>query len=177
MKELVAQILDIYFKKMREPNLKELSHVDTTLLSERGCTFVTLYLNGEVHGSAGNIKEISDSLANELIANTIQALTWDKRFSPLTLAQSEKLQFRVDHIIDRKMISLDEMKKLDPIKTWVIVIKRDYEKLATILPNMSPKIITGEDFIGVLLKKLNERKFDEKDYIIYSISTKVETNY
>ncbi len=177
MKELIAQILDIYFKKLREPKVEELQDIQDALITEKWCCFVTLYLNGEVHGSAGNIKEISDSLAHELIANTMHALTSDKRFDPLTLEQSEKLQFRADHITDRKMINLQEMKKLDPLKTWVIVIKRDYEKLATVLPNMSPKVMTWEDFIGVLLKKLWERKFDEKDYIIYSISTKVETNY
>ena len=177
MKELVAQILDVYFKKMREPKLEELSGVNENLSSERGCCFITLYLNGEVHGSAGNIKEISPSLAHELIENTIQALTGDKRFSPLTLAESEKLQFRVDHITDRKMISIDDFKKLDPIKVWIIAIKRDYEKLAVILPNMSPKIITGDDFIAVLKKKLSVTKFKEKDYILYQISTKTETNF
>lgn len=177
MKELVAQILDIYFKKMREPRLEELENIDTSLTTQKWCCFVTLYLNGEVHGSAWNIKEISSSLAGELIANTMQALTGDKRFSPLTLAESEKLQFRVDHIIDRKMMSLAEMKKLDPVTSGVIVIKRDYEKLATVLPNMSPKVMTWDDFVWVLLKKLWEKKFKESDYIIYEITTKVETNY
>ncbi|MDA9129088.1 AMMECR1 domain-containing protein [Candidatus Gracilibacteria bacterium] len=177
MKEIVAQTLDIYFKKLREPKIEELTSVESSLTSEKGCCFVTLYLNGEVHGSAGNIKEISKSLAEELIANTMQALTGDKRFTPLTLEQSEKLQFRVDHIVDRKMITLKDLKKLDPLTSGVIVIKRDYEKLAVVLPNMSPKIMTGDDFVGVLLKKLKEKKFKESDYIIYSIITKAETNF
>ena len=177
MKELVAQILNIYFKNLREPKLEELDIWDSKLSDEAGCIFVTLYLNGEVHGSAWNIKEISPNLASELIENTMQALTWDKRFPPLTLEQSEKLQFRIDHITDRKMINWEEMKKLDPTSSGVIAIKRDYEKLVTILPNMSPKIMTGDDFIPVLLKKLWETKFVEADYILYKITTQVETNY
>jgi len=59
----------------------------------------------------------------------------------------------------------------------VIAIKRDYDKLAVILPNISPKILTGSDFIEILKNKLQEKKFDEKDYIIYSISTISESNY
>jgi len=35
MKELVAKILDEYFKKMREPQLSEISGVDDTLLNEK----------------------------------------------------------------------------------------------------------------------------------------------
>jgi AMMECR1 domain-containing protein len=77
---------------------------------------VTFYLNGEVRGSAGNIKEIHDSLAKELVSNTMQALTGDKRFTPLTLNEAEKIQFRIDKISDRKMINLADIKNIDPVK-------------------------------------------------------------
>lgn len=177
MKELVARILDEYFKKMREPKLSDLPGIDESLLSEKWCVFITIYINGEVHGSAGNIKEIHNSLAEEIISSTIHALTWDKRFPPLTLEQAEKIQYRIDKISDRKMITRKELLKLDPVKQGTIAIKRDYEKLAVVLPNMSPKILTWEDFIPVLLKKMNERKLDDAEYIFYQISTEVESNY
>jgi len=45
MKELVHQILEVYFKKMREPNLEELSLQDESLQEKKGCCFVTLYLD------------------------------------------------------------------------------------------------------------------------------------
>lgn len=177
MKEVVAEALNIYFKKMREPTLAEMWKIDEKLLAEKSCCFVTLYLNGEVHGSSGNIKEIHSSIAQELISNTIAALTHDKRFSPLTLDEADKLQYRIDKIVDRGMISLDDLKKLDPVSSGVIAIKRDYEKVAIILPNMSPKILTWEDFIPVLLNKMGERKLENDDYILYKITTEVETNY
>lgn len=177
MKDIAEQTLSLYFKKMREPKLEELTINDESLKNTKGCCFVTLYINGEVHGSAGNIKEISPNIAEEIYINTLHALTKDKRFPPLTLTEAEKIKCRVDLIEGRKMISEAEMKKLDPVKFGVIAIKRDYEKLAVILPNISPKLLTGEDFVAVLLKKLNEKKFLEKDYIIYEITTKVESNY
>jgi len=107
----------------------------------------------------------------------MQALTGDKRFTPLTLEQAEKIQYRIDTISERKIISLDELKQVDPVKFGIIAIKRDYDKLAVILPNMSPKLLTGDDFIPVLLAKLDEKELNDKLYIFYSINTLIETNY
>lgn len=178
MKEIVAEILKLYYIKMREPKIEEIQIAPVnTQLTEKGCCFVTLYLNGEVRGSAGNIKEIYPTLREELYANTIQALTGDKRFPPLTLEESQNLKLRCDKIKERKMITETEMKQLDPSTSGIIVIKRDYEKLAVILPNMSPKLLVGQDFTPVLIKKLGEKVFREKDYIIYQITTEVESNY
>jgi len=107
----------------------------------------------------------------------MQALTGDKRFTPLTLEQAEKIQYRIDTISERKIIFLDELKQVDPVKFGIIAIKIDYDKLAVILPNMSPKLLTGDDFIPVLLAKLDEKELNDKLYIFYSINTLIETNY
>jgi len=42
-----------------------------------------------VRGSAGNIKEIRPTLAEEILANTIAAISKDTRFRPLTLEEKE----------------------------------------------------------------------------------------
>jgi AMMECR1 domain-containing protein len=138
---------------------------------------VTFYLNGEVRGSAGNIKEIHDSLAKELISNTMQALTGDKRFTPLTLVEGEKIQFRIDKVSDKKMIHLADIKNIDPVKNGIIAIHRDYGKLAVVLPNMSPKLLTGEDLIPVLQNKLEEKDISDTNHIFYNIETITESNY
>lgn len=176
MKEFVEKILSFYFAKMRSPSLEELWYTSESF-PEKACCFVTLYVNGEVHGSAGNIKEISGNLGAELIENTIYALAKDTRFSPLTKDEAEKIQFRIDKISERNMIDYTDISSLDPVKQGIIAIKRDYEKLAVILPNMSAKILTGEDLIAVLANKLSEKTLSEKNYIFYKISTQVETNY
>lgn len=177
MKELLLQILSEYFKKMREPQLSELNVWTNPILTEKGCCFVTLYINGNIRWSAWNIKEIHTSLAEELISNTIEALTKDKRFTPLTLDESEKIQFRIDRITDRKMITLKELSALDPTKYWVIAIHRNYEKLSVVLPNISPKLMTWDDFIPVLENKLTESALSDENYILYQIETFIETNY
>lgn len=176
MKNIVAQILTQYFKKMREPSLSELQ-INEEYSWKTGCCFVTLYVNGEVRGSAGNIKEIHPSIASELISNTMQALTSDKRFAPLTLEESEKIQYRVDLITHREMISLGDISWCDPTVYGIIAIHRDYEKLAVVLPNMSPKLITWSDLIPVLEKKLADKKIIDKNYIFYKIETQRETNF
>ncbi len=162
---------------MREPTLAELELWENPLLQEQGCSFVTLYINGEVRGSAWNIKEISPNIAEEIRLNTLQALTWDKRFTPITLEESETLKFRVDQITNRTIIGETELQKLDPTKHGVIAIQRTYDKVAVILPNISPKLMNGADFIPVLKQKLDEKEFKASDYIIYQIETNVETNY
>ena len=48
------------------------------------------------------------------------------------------ISLRLDTISDRKVVDLATLKKLDPVKNGVIAIRRDYEKLAVILPNISP---------------------------------------
>jgi hypothetical protein len=46
----------------------------------------------------------------------MQALTGDKRFTPLTLSEAEKIQFRIDKISHRTMINLVDIKNIDPVK-------------------------------------------------------------
>lgn len=177
MKEIVEQTLKVYREKMREPTPEEITAKDSSLWEQKWNCFVTLYVDGEVRGSSGNIKEIEENLQTELIKNTLWALKDDKRFSPLKREELEKLQFRIDLITNREIIDIKTLKTLDPVKNGVIAIKRDYDKLAVILPNMSAKLLTGTDFIAVLQNKLSEKKIEDSWYIFYSIQTQVEASF
>jgi len=171
----IQEIIDFYFLKMRAPDISELSEIkNTPPLSEKWACFITLYHKWEVRWSAGNIKEVHSTLAQEFLINTLEAMTKDSRFKPLTLDEKEWLSFRADIIKQRSMIELEEIKKLDPIQSWVIAIKRDYEKLAVILPNISPKLLIGSDFLTSLEKKLSDAKLSDKNYIFYKIETEIE---
>lgn len=86
---LAQQTIDFFTTNLREPKLEELKLENQALVQERGCVFVTIYKKGEIRGSAGNIKEIEASLAEETIKSTIAAISTDKRFKPLTKAEAE----------------------------------------------------------------------------------------
>ncbi len=176
MVELVKQIIDYFLKNKQEPLLSSLIIKDRAITENRGCCFVTVYKNGEIRGSAWNIKEIEENLAKEIIKNTIEAISKDTRFKPVGEDEWKLLKIRVDVISDRKILKEWMIKKLDPVKVWVMAIKKDWEKLAVVLPNISPKLITGEDFIPVLKSKL-WWKFEEKDYQLQEIFTEVHRSF
>jgi len=87
------------------------------------------------------------------------------------------ISIRLDVFNERKVIDMKTLKSLDPVKNGVIAIRRDYEKLAVILPNISPSLLSGEDFLLVLKEKLGGESVDEKNFILYAIETDTETNY
>jgi AMMECR1 domain-containing protein len=131
-----------------------------------------LYLDWLIIWSSWNIKEIEDNIVLELIYNTIWALK-DSRFTTPIFKEKDNIKIRIDEITNRWRPLEDwEIKKIDPAKNWVLVIKTDYEKSATILPNISWKLLTWEDFIPVLSKKLDE-EFVDTNYLVYKIETKI----
>lgn len=177
MIDIAQQTFDHYFNKFLAPTAKEIIIKDLTLQEKTGNVFITLYKNGEVRGSAGNIKEIEGNLVEEIIANTMEAATSDERFGKIKAEEKSQIQIRLDFISNRKIIDETTLRRLDPVKNGVIAIKRDYEKLAVILPNISANLITGSDFIEVLGRKLAGEKINDKNFILYQIETTVETNY
>lgn len=176
MVEIVKQIIEFYYKNKKKPEAKDLNIWDIDLLNNKAPIFITLYKDWKIRWASWTITEQENNIINELIENTIQALTNDKRFDKIIKDESNKLQIRVDKIINRKVIDSSNLEKINPIKNWVIVIKKDYSKLATILPNISSKIDSWNDYYSVLSKKLWET-FKADDYIIYKIETNIYRNF
>lgn len=176
MIDIVKQIMVFYLKNNREPTIQDINNLDSDLLNKAGSVFVTIYNKWEIRWSSWNIKEIDASIFHELVKNTIYAISKDKRFKPLTLKDSLNTVVRVDLIKDRKVLQEWEFKNIDPTKNGIIVIKKDYEKLWVILPNINPLIMDGNDYPKFLSAKLWE-VFKEKDYIIYMIDTEIEKDY
>lgn len=177
MIEIAKQTIDYFLKFKKEPDIKDLDIKDTSLLERTGNIFVTIYLNWEINGSSGNIKEIETSIASEVIKNTINAISKDPRFEPIKEEDKAKLKIRIDEIIDRKVLQEWEIKTLEPINKWVIAIDKNYETLSVILPNISPVLLNWEDFISALTTKLWIKKFEEKNYIVYSIDTEINKDF
>lgn len=177
MLNIAKQTIDFYMKNLKIPEVNDLSVENTALLSERSSNFITIYHKWNIRGSGWNIKEIKENTVSEIIENTIHAISKDSRFKALTMSESKEIKIRIDKIIARNILKDKSIKQIDPTINGIIVIKKDYSKIACILPNINPLLLTWEDFIPVLKEKLKEKNFVETDYIIYEITTKVETDY
>ncbi len=183
MIQIAKQTIDFYLKNFKTPKVEELNIEDLdvwgykSLLENKWSIFVTVYKNWEVRWASGNIKEIKESIAEEVIENTISAISKDSRFKPIKLDEVKDLKIRIDTITNRKILWDKEILQVDPVKSWVLAIKKDYDSMAAILPNINPLLLTWEDLIPVLKAKFNIKNFTEKDYIIYSIETSIIDNF
>lgn len=178
MIKIVQDIIKFYLTNSREPALNELEIIDKSIFEKKWCVFVTIYKNWEIRGSAWNIKELEPSIAQELIKSTIDAISKDIRFKPLSLNESIDVKIRIDIIDEKRMLTQPgEIKSIDPVKFWIIAIKKDYEDLAIILPNINNTLLHWEDFIGILKAKLADKDFKEDNYILYEIKTSTITSY
>jgi len=175
MLDIVEQVIKFYLENKKIPTKNDLDIKDLSLLEKKWNVFVTIYKNWNIVWNSWNIVEIENDLVNELIKNTIYAL-WDKRFPDLTLEDLGKIKIRIDIITNRILLNDRKISDLNPVKSWILVIKKDYNKLAVILPNISHTLTSGKDFENVLSRKLEE-EFKPENYIIYEIQTEVLTNY
>ena len=177
MLSTAKQTIDFYTKYFKTPKLEELKIENPSILQVNWSVFVTIYLNWQIRWGSWNIKEIKPTLAEEIIENTIWAISKDSRFKPLKLDEAKNIKIRIDKIINRRVLQDSEIFQIDPTKSGVLAIKKDYSTMALILPNINPILLTGEDLIPVLESKLNTKKFDENDYILYEIKTEVTDNF
>ena len=171
MIEIVRQALRYYINNKKAPALDSLDIDDTSLLEKKGSVFVTLYMWWEVHGSAGNIDPIEDNIIWELVESSISAVANDDRFDMLSLEDLEKVKIRIDVISTRvKLVNEKELENLEPKKLGVAVIKKSYDRLAVILPNISSTLHFWKDFPPYLSSKLWET-FVFSDYIVFKLET------
>lgn len=174
MLNLVKQTLKYYLQTKKVPKIEELN-IDNSLLEKKWMLFVTLYKWWEIVGSSWNVIELEKTLAEDIIQNTIEAIN-DDRFWGLNLLDLEKIKVRIDIIKNRVILDANTFKDLSPVKLWVIAIKKDYNKLAVILPNISTSLISSSEISQVLSKKLWEN-FQFESYIVYSLETEVLTDF
>lgn len=173
----VKQTIDYYTKYLKKPEINELKIEDPSLLEKNWSIFVTIYKNWEIRWSAWNIKEIKANLVDEIIENTIQAISKDKRFKPLTIDEAKDIKIRIDYITNRRVLQDKEILNIDPTKSWVLAIKKDYSAMAMVLPNINPILLTWVDLFPILAAKFNIKNFEEKDYILYEIKTDITDNF
>jgi AMMECR1 domain-containing protein len=151
---------------------------DKSLLEKKSSCFVTFYKVWEIRGSAWTVKESKANIVEELIDNTIAALN-DSRFPKVKASEAKDLKIRIDLLSDKERTIIQKQEDFDeinPVKFWIIVIKKDYEKLAVILPNIDSKLFSASDLKQAISNKLWE-EFELKNYITYKIKTETISDF
>ena len=81
--------------------------------------FVTLHRHGQLRGCIGTISPTQDTVAKEVIHNAISAATRDPRFPPLTRAELDDLDVKVDVLGTPEPVH--NLEELDPKRYGLIV--------------------------------------------------------
>ena len=107
----------------------------TLEMQERAGTFVSLHdRQGLLRGCIGTISPTQPDVAQEIIQNAISAATRDPRFPPVTPAELEGLDVKVDVLTTPEPISGPEA--LDPRRYGVIVEAAHDWRRGLLLPDL-----------------------------------------
>ena len=102
------------------------------MLKSKSGVFVSLKKDGQLRGCIGTIGPVTNSIAEEIIANSISAGVKDRRFNPVTLSELEELVFSVDVLFPAEAISDSSM--LD-VKKYGVIVESGYKR-GLLLPNL-----------------------------------------
>ena len=133
--------------------------------------FVTLRsANGELRGCIGSVAPTANSLAEEVVAESVATATRDPRFQPVAADEVPSLQIEVSVLSEPEPI--DSLDELDPARYGVIVVRQrdgrrglllpDIEGIET--PEMQVRIARRKAWIGeqepVRLFRFSAEKFE-----------------
>lgn len=104
------------------------------LLAERAACFVSIKTkDGDLRGCIGTVEPAKETLAEELIANAINAATRDPRFPPVAPGELENLVYSVDILGAPEPTTFED---LDPAKYGVIVEDESGFSRGLLLPDI-----------------------------------------
>ncbi len=118
------------------------------LLNKRAGAFVCIKIDGNLRGCVGTIQPTQATLAEEIMANAIQAATADPRFKPVTIDEVRALTYSVDILDEPEKIPSKNM--LDP-KVYGVMVKRGYN-MGLLLPNIEG-VNTADEQIAIAKQK------------------------
>jgi AmmeMemoRadiSam system protein A len=117
-------------------------------------TFVTLKLHGKLRGCIGTLSS-SETVAEGVRRNAVNAAFHDPRFSPLSEAELEQIRIEVSVLTEPQPLefadSEDLLRKLRPKLDGVII--RKGHASATFLPQVWEQLPKTEDFLSHLCLK------------------------
>ncbi|TCT15512.1 hypothetical protein EDC18_103217 [Natranaerovirga pectinivora] len=144
--KLARESLTTYLETGKE--LKELpSYVTDEMEKEKRGVFVSLKKNGELRGCIGTILPTTNSIAEEIIRNAVEAGLHDPRFYEVNKDELLDIDFSVDVLGQAEPATTDQ---LDPKNYGVIVYNA--RKKGLLLPNLEG-IDTVEEQLSIVLQK------------------------
>jgi AmmeMemoRadiSam system protein A len=135
------------------------------LLDRRAGAFVCIKIDGELRGCIGTIQPTEASVAQEIMANVVQAAQADPRFAPVSEAELPFLQYSVD-ILDAPE-RIDSPSHLDPMLYGVIV--RKGAKTGLLLPNIEG-VDTVEHQLAIAKQKAGIPLQDDTDLYRFKVT-------
>lgn len=139
--------------------------LDKNLLSNKGGVFVTINKDGELRGCIGTIEATKDNLAKEIISNAINACK-DPRFPTVKEEEFPSLSFEVNILGEKKAISSEKIKNINPQKEGVVV--ESGAKRGLLLPGIE-EVETPEKQLKIVLRKA--RISPNEDYQVFKFET------
>ncbi|MBQ6477397.1 MAG: AmmeMemoRadiSam system protein A [Bacilli bacterium] len=123
------------------------NEIDKDLLNNKAGVFVSIHKFGMLRGCIGTTSPTTDSIAEEIMNNAVNAATNDPRFAPITSDELKWLEVSVDVLGRAEDTTIDG---LDPKKYGVIVSSGS--KRGVLLPDL-PNVITVEEQITIAKRK------------------------
>lgn len=121
--------------------------------------FVSYKKEGELRGCIGTIYPVTDSIALEIIRNSIEAGLHDSRFDPISIKEVRSLDISVDELMEPDRCSIGE---LDP-KVYGVIVESGFRR-GLLLPDLEG-VDTVDEQLSIALKKAG---IDEsEDYDVY----------
>lgn len=145
--KLARKNLDSYFNNGTLLDIDDIT--ESKLLNDKKGVFVSLKINGDLRGCIGTISPTTNSIAEEIIRNSLNAAINDPRFSPLRKEELLDVDISVDLLYPPEPTTFD---KLDPKNYGVIVSCRG--KRGLLLPNLEG-INTAEEQVSIARDKGN----------------------
>lgn len=132
------------------------SYVTNEMKTKKRGVFVSLKKDGELRGCIGTIYPVTESIAEEIIRNSIEAGVYDPRFFSVEEGELQDIDFSVDVLTTPEPTAISE---LNPKEYGVIVSTKD--KSGVLLPDLEG-VDTVEKQLSIVLNKAGIDK--QEDY-------------
>lgn len=127
--KLARSSIDFYFKNDRLMDVP--NNLSKEILNKKAGVFVSLHKFGNLRGCVGTFSPTTNSIAEEIISNAIEAAFQDPRFHPLRESELNDLDISVDVLTEPVKTTKAD---LDPKKYGVIVSQG--RKRGLLLPDL-----------------------------------------